>query len=62
MSDEMKTCPFCGGRAERRSYATGNVVGCFNSNCPINPEAGDCQTHERALTLWNTRAEITEGK
>lgn len=59
MTDEkLKSCPFCGGKARVRSHTTGFSCGCDNdSDCLIQPEAGDCQTREAAIRYWNTRSE-----
>lgn len=48
---ELKHCPFCRGAAAQEN----NRTGCFNEQCPVQPELfGD---DEEAAALWNARAE-----
>ena len=54
MSEELKSCPFCGG-------LSGHVVGRDHLKawvfCPdCDTEGPAAATHSEAITAWNTRA------
>lgn len=58
MSEELKTCPFCGGRAKvykgHSLYADKIPTCIYCAKC--GARTGICLS-ERALKLWNTRTE-----
>lgn len=58
MSEELKTCPFCGGRAKvykgHSLYADKIPTRIYCAKC--GARTGICLS-ERALKLWNTRTE-----
>lgn len=58
MTDELKPCPFCGGKPHR---GPGIYISCSNDDCPCICEAwGD--NEDKAKEAWNRRAyEIIEG-
>jgi len=58
MSDELKTCPFCGGEAssfEDSGHSTAWEIGCFNGQCSAEPHVWE-KTKAEAIAAWNTRA------
>lgn len=57
MSDELKSCPFCGGTEQRikSSGRWGWFVSC--SCCAVGPSA---KSRDDAVTAWNTRIEPTQ--
>lgn len=51
MTEQLKTCPFCGGEAKCiEFYGLYHVICC---NCHIAGK--DCPTRESAVSAWNTR-------
>ncbi len=60
MSEELKPCPFCGGKAILDSH--GRYVYCTNqhSNCDIRPHTKFYDTPDEAVQAWNKRAILTE--
>ena len=54
---DLKPCPFCGGDVFHIQSWEGDShdVGCFNSECPIKPNAW-AETEDEAIAAWNTRA------
>ena len=55
MSEELKPCPFCGGKAEIIIFNTGTVtVGCTNEECDITMGKAFF-TDEEAIRHWNRR-------
>lgn len=53
--DELKPCPFCGGKA-RRYVSTINFVHvyCPSSNhCSVHPDTGFFKTQKAADEAWN---------
>jgi Lar family restriction alleviation protein len=67
MSDELKPCPFCGGKAEMRdarkflvvskfSYIIPYSVGCSNKKCDVKPYTEYSSTEQEAIDAWNRRA------
>jgi len=53
MSDELKPCPFCGGRAE--------ITYCEEDCCGAKPFSVECEcgammiVYEKSIAKWNTR-------
>ena len=56
MKEELKPCPFCGGKAElyARSFNDVNVI-CGNCSCVM----GTYGTKEKAIEAWNKRVPQT---
>ena len=56
MADELKPCPFCGGKASimRYSYITKEHY-CFCTSCKVRMP--NSLTREEAIERWNRRAE-----
>ena len=57
--DELKRCPFCGGRAGIRRFA-GKLfdvykVNCMNEDCFIEPETRPYYSKKEAIEAWNRR-------
>lgn len=53
MSNELKTCPFCGRNA---SLFTWHFVNEYHAGCKIcGIYTDDCKTPEEAANLWNKR-------
>jgi hypothetical protein len=50
-SNELKSCPFCGGAAETWQY----TVRCKKNNCPAGFDGNIEQTRSVAIRQWNTR-------
>ena len=57
MSEELKTCPFCGGEAEITKWHEGYFVECREQRC--GGTIGAYKTEAGAIGAWNTRAERT---
>ena len=60
MSEELKSCPFCGSMAKTDLSDFGSAMvycGAQDSgiDCPVNPETGFHDSIESAITAWNTR-------
>lgn len=59
--NNLKPCPFCGGKAEIIQTGSMWSVNCQNayvgSDCPVAPWTGYAQTKESAIKIWNQRAE-----
>ena len=53
--DELKLCPFCGGKASMRVYFKGRV-GVECDYCGVRGLVKD--TREEAIKMWNTRLQI----
>lgn len=67
MSRELKSCPFCGGKAEwKESYKiTGSgklipqySIKCGNERCGLYVATCNKDTKEEAVEIWNRR--VTE--
>ena len=59
MSDDLKQCPFCGGKASKTpdpNHSTGWEVGCFSEKCDLEPYVWAVHL-ETAVMQWNTRAD-----
>lgn len=56
---KLKPCPFCGGRAELTKFRQTWSVGCARDilKCPCKPWTGSQWTEEKAIEIWNRRAE-----
>ena len=62
MSDELKPCPFCGGKATISVHDNHYQPCCTNDNCiaaDLYNEWLYPRSYERAVREWNTRAERT---
>lgn len=58
MSDELLPCPFCGGEAEFETYGgTACAVTCRKCRC--GTPTVSLNDGERAVEVWNRRAERT---
>jgi len=54
---ELKSCPFCGGRADTELSDFGSAMAyCTNDDCDIHPDTGFHDSRETAIAIWNTRA------
>lgn len=51
MTDELKSCPFCGGKAACVEFYGEYHVLC----CDCHAVGQDCSTRELAVSAWNTR-------
>lgn len=51
MTDELKSCPFCGGKAACVEFYGEYHVLC----CDCHAVGQDCSTRENAVSAWNTR-------
>ena len=56
MSNDLKPCPFCGGKAEMYRLADGCGVQCANRACGVVAHIVPCDTEEEAVAVWNQRA------
>ena len=59
MSDDLKPCPFCKGKAIKipdANHSTGWEVGCFSEKCDVEPHVW-ADHLETAMMQWNTRAD-----
>lgn len=66
MTEELKSCPFCGGETDVHYFAHDDsecTVMCSNPNCRASVSAKSCGSmttaYNRARKLWNRRAERT---
>lgn len=62
--DELKPCPFCGGRASARRF-DGKFfdvykVYCMNEDCYIEPATRPYYSKKEAIEAWNRR--VDDGK
>lgn len=55
MSDTLKTCPFCGGKAAFRSGAASGEIWIVCAKCWS--EGPTCDTEVEAIVAWNKRKE-----
>ncbi len=62
MSEELKTCPFCGGEAE--IYDTGDgisfFIGCRTDRCYLSIKQqciGQYSKQEQMIEAWNRRVD-----
>jgi hypothetical protein len=54
---KLKTCPFCGGRAELSYCEDEYWVTCLGEDCEICPQTACHHTAEKAVAAWNKREE-----
>lgn len=57
--EELKSCPFCGGKAEMFQSVYGFSVACTSKSCGIEPWTPIRHTEAEAIKAWNTRYERT---
>ena len=57
MSIELKTCPFCGGRAVMRKCGARTEGYCPDMNHEDNTITSIEECKDRAAKVWNNRAE-----
>ena len=60
--DELKPCPFCGGKAmlianRYRHEQTSFFVKCSNEECEVIPETYENEIIDFVIKAWNRRAE-----
>lgn len=60
MSEELKPCPFCGGKARLQRIGESYYVVC-DGYCKIKPTTWDYSVKEKAIKEWNSRS-VTEPK
>lgn len=59
---EIKPCPFCGGRADIRYSINRALIECTNRKCKIRPSTWlhvETDSVDKLVKIWNTR-EYTE--
>lgn len=56
--DDLKTCPFCGEKAEMIYVSKYNfyTVQCSSPKCRINPSTDPNQSRAVVIRAWNKRA------
>ena len=55
MSEKLKPCPFCGGKATMEKHEYGVIeLGCDNVGCIVLPSAKHL-SEEAAAKAWNRR-------
>ena len=64
-AQELKPCPFCGGKAEivavdppdadRSYHEHGFLAQCVDDNCDVCVVAGPCETAAEVAEQWNNR-------
>lgn len=52
--EELKPCPFCGGKA--KCFTVNSATWVFCTDCSAETRAYD--TREEAIAAWNRRAEL----
>lgn len=68
MTNELKPCPFCGGKGEAVHYESDNFYGSYEIQCSkctarITPyDAEGYDAHEIASKAWNTRQPVDNWK
>ena len=62
--EELKPCPFCGGKAVLKKVATGigqdgywYYVRCASINCTVHVSTCSRPTEKEAVEIWNRRVE-----
>ncbi|MCA7945610.1 Lar family restriction alleviation protein [Burkholderia vietnamiensis] len=56
MSEQLKPCPFCGGKAI--VLGGGRHINCGNEHCYMTSVWAKAETRELAAECWNTRADV----
>lgn len=59
---DIKPCPFCGGRADIRYSINRALIECTNRKCKIRPSTWlhvETDSVDKLVKIWNTR-EYTE--
>ena len=57
MSEKLKPCPFCGGKATQRDNSlAGWMVFCDTAGCRVVTETAPFDTRDQAIEAWNNRA------
>jgi hypothetical protein len=57
MDNELKPCPFCGGKAGARvEFPDALTIGCLDVSCPAYRVIEDC-SRDFAIAAWNRRPE-----
>ena len=61
--EELKSCPFCGGKAEIKDMGSNRLhIYCKKCNCHVGEIWGDAETEDELIKAWNTRPQaVTEG-
>ncbi len=62
-NEELKPCPFCGGKATIQGEDYANIF-CGSNSCGmylIN-KAKSCRDKKMAIKAWNTRKGVENGK
>lgn len=55
---EIKPCPFCGGRADIRYSINRALIECTNRKCKIRPSTWlhvETDSVDKLVKIWNTR-------
>ncbi len=61
MSDKLKPCPFCGGKAKLSNIGAQAGLFCVKcDDCWAKSIFVDSHKQEEAIKAWNTRHEIEE--
>lgn len=71
MQEELKLCPFCGGKAKiiikttnfGKGYGSRTddvAIGCINKDCLILPRIAVINNREDCIKIWNKRAKERE--
>ena len=57
MSDDLKPCPFCGGKAEAINYIIEGAVRCTDCGVSVarRHDAQGDTGYDEAIAAWNTR-------
>ena len=60
-NDYLKTCPFCGGKAEVNHVSLGGYETGYDVRCPDCGCGTDyCEEKQDAVNAWNKRQEVAE--
>lgn len=55
INNTLKSCPFCGSKADIRNVFHKWRAGCINiGKCEANPQIA-AETYDGAVKIWNTR-------
>ena len=58
MTEDLKPCPFCGGRADLRYTINKALIECTNTKCKLQPSTWlhvDTDSVGRLVKIWNQR-------